>query len=430
MKRYFTALYFVLLIFLANSTAFAADKTLLRCGKLVDVQAGRVLSQVDVLIEAGKVAQIGSGVVSDAAVIDLSDKTCLPGLIDMHVHFTHQSNPKSYMEPYVLNPADFAFRAVGFADITLRKGFTTVRSLGDRGDGTVSVSLRNAIDSGLLKGPRIFTAGKSIATTGGHADPTNGANKVLQGNPGPKQGVINSAEDAMQAVRQRYKDGADLIKITATGGVLSTAKNGQNPQFTEAELVAIITAAKDYGFKVAAHAHGAEGMKRAIRAGVSSIEHGTYMDDETHRLMKKYGTYLVPTIMAGEFVAEKAKIDGYFPEIVRPKAAAIGPLIQSSFGKAYKAGVKIAFGTDTGVSAHGDNAQEFALMVEAGMPAMEAIKAATVNAADLLGESDSLGSIAVSKHADIIAVDGDPISNIRELENVTFVMKGGNVVEL
>jgi imidazolonepropionase-like amidohydrolase len=194
--------------------------------------------------------------------------------------------------------------------------------------------------------------------------------------------------------------------------------------------VAIITAAKNYGFKVAAHAHGAEGMKRAIRAGVSSIEHGTYMDDETHRLMKKYGTYLVPTIMAGEFVAEKVKIDGYFPEIVRPKAAAIGPLIQSSFGKAYKAGVKIAFGTDTGVSAHGDNAQEFALMVEAGMPAMEAIKAATVNAADLLGESDSLGSIAVSKHADIIAVDGDPISNIRELENVTFVMKGGKVVEL
>ena len=430
MKRYFTALHFVLLIFLANSTAFAADKTLLRCGKLVDVQAGRVLSQVDVLIEGGKVAQIGSGIVSDAEVIDLSDKTCLPGVIDMHVHFTHQSNPKSYMEPYVLNPADFAFRAVGFADITLRKGFTTVRSLGDRGDGTVSVSLRNAIDSGLLQGPRIFTAGKSIATTGGHADPTNGANKVLQGNPGPKQGVINSAEDAMQAVRQRYKDGADLIKITATGGVLSTAKNGQNPQFTEAELVAIITAAKDYGFKVAAHAHGAEGMKRAIRAGVSSIEHGTYMDDETHRLMKQYGTYLVPTIMAGEFVAEKAKIEGYFPEIVRPKAAAIGPLIQASFGKAYKAGVKIAFGTDTGVSAHGDNAQEFALMVEAGMPAMEAIKAATVNAADLLGASDSLGSIAVSKHADIIAVDGDPISNIRELENVTFVMKGGKVVEL
>lgn len=430
MKRYFTALHFVLLIFLANSTAFAADKTLLRCGKLVDVQAGRVLSQVDVLIEGGKVAQIGSGIVSDAEVIDLSDKTCLPGLIDMHVHFTYQSNPKSYMEPYVLNPADFAFRAVGFADITLRKGFTTVRSLGDRGDGTVSVSLRNAIDSGLLQGPRIFTAGKSIATTGGHADPTNGANKVLQGNPGPKQGVINSAEDAMQAVRQRYKDGADLIKITATGGVLSTAKNGQNPQFTEAELVAIITAAKDYGFKVAAHAHGAEGMKRAIRAGVSSIEHGTYMDDETHRLMKQYGTYLVPTIMAGEFVAEKAKIEGYFPEIVRPKAAAIGPLIQASFGKAYKAGVKIAFGTDTGVSAHGDNAQEFALMVEAGMPAMEAIKAATVNAADLLGASDSLGSIAVSKHADIIAVDGDPISNIRELENVTFVMKGGKVVEL
>ena len=430
MTRLSQALYAVALILLANNAALAADKTLLRCGSLVDVQASRVLTQVNVLIENGKVSQVGGDIASDATVIDLSDKTCLPGLIDMHVHFTHQSNPKSYMEPYVYNAADFAFRAVGFADITLRKGFTTVRSLGDRGDGTVSVSLRNAINSGLLQGPRIFTAGKSIATTGGHADPTNGSNKALQGNPGPKQGVINSADDAMQAVRQRYKDGADLIKITATGGVLSTAKNGQNPQFTEAEVLAIITAAKDYGFKVAAHAHGAEGMKRAIRAGVSSIEHGTYMDDETHRLMKQYGTYLVPTIMAGEFVAEKAKIDGYFPDIVRPKAAAIGPLIQSSFGKAYKAGVKIAFGTDTGVSAHGDNAQEFALMVEAGMPAMEAIKAATVNAADLLGESDSLGSISVSKHADIIAVDGDPINDIRELENVTFVMKGGKVVEL
>ena len=278
-----------------------------------------------------------------------------------------------------------------------------------------------------MPGPRIFTAGKSLATTGGHADPSNGHRADLMGDPHAIDGVINGTAEARKAVRQRYKEGADLIKITATGGVLSTAKSGQNPQFMDDELEAIIATAKDYGFKVAAHAHGAEGMKRAIRAGIDSVEHGTLMDDEVRKLMKQNGTYLVPTILAGEFVAEKAKIDGYFPEIVRPKALAIGPQLKANFKKAVEAGVKIAFGTDSGVSAHGDNAKEFKLMVDNGMTAMQAIVSATKNAADLLDESDNLGSLTTNKHADLIAVKGNPLEDITLLENVNFVMKGGEV---
>jgi imidazolonepropionase-like amidohydrolase len=239
------------------------------------------------------------------------------------------------------------------------------------------------------------------------------------------EGIINGPVDARKAVRQRYKNGADLIKVSATGGVLSQAKSGQNSQLFKDELDAIVATAQAYGFRVAAHAHGVEGMQLAIRAGVASIEHGSLMDADTMRLMKQHGTYLVPTIMAGNFVTEKAKIDGYFPEMVRPKAAAIGPQIQATFGRAYQAGVKIAFGTDTGVSAHGDNAQEFSLMVEAGMPPMEAIVSATKNAADLLGESDHLGSISVGKYADVIAVRGNPIEDITLLEHISFVMKDG-----
>jgi imidazolonepropionase-like amidohydrolase len=345
----------------------------------------------------------------------------------MHVHLTSQSSPRSYIEGFTLNTADYAFRSVKYAKVTIDAGFTTVRNLGD--DGTITKSLRDAIAQGLVQGPRIFTAGKSLATTGGHADPSNGHRDDIMGDPHAKDGVVNGAAEARKAVRQRYKEGADLIKITATGGVLSTAKSGQNPQFMDDELEAIMAAAKDYGFKVAAHAHGAEGMKRAIKAGINSIEHGTLMDDETRSLMKKHGTYLVPTILAGEFVAEKAKIDGYFPEIVRPKAAAIGPQLKANFAKAIKAGVKIAFGTDSGVSNHGDNAQEFKLMVDNGMSPMQAIITATVNAADLLGESENLGSLSIGKYGDIVAVKGNPLENIQLLENINFVMKGGVVVK-
>jgi imidazolonepropionase-like amidohydrolase len=416
-------LIFALSIFVANSAA--AEEVDLLCGQLLDVKSRQLIGPTTIRVNDGKIIAVGDTAVPAAKVIDLSQHTCLPGLIDMHVHLTSQSSPRSYIERFTLNKADYAFRAAHYAEKTLLAGFTSVRNPGD--DGTVTKSLRDAVQQGLVAGPRIFTAGKSLATTGGHADPSNGYREDLMGDPHAKEGVVNGSAEAMRAVRQRYKEGADFIKITATGGVLSTAKSGQNPQFSAEELTAIVNTAKDYGFKVAAHAHGAEGMKRAIRAGVDSIEHGTLMDDEGRRLMKKMGTYLVPTILAGEFVAKKAEIDGYFPEIVRPKARAIGPQLKENFRKAYEMGVNIAFGTDSGVSAHGDNAQEFKLMVDAGMPAMDAIVSATANAADLLGESDNLGSLEVGKHADIIAVAGNPLDDITLLEKIPFVMKGGVV---
>jgi imidazolonepropionase-like amidohydrolase len=247
------------------------------------------------------------------------------------------------------------------------------------------------------------------------------------GDPGPKEGVINSPEDARQAVRQRYKDGADLIKITATGGVLSIAKDGSGPQFTDEELQAIIETAKDYGMITAAHAHGTEGMKRAVMAGITTIEHGTKMSEEVMELMIQKGTYYVPTITAGKFVAEKAQEQGYYHPLVVPKALEIGPQIQRTFAAAYKKGVKIAFGTDAGVFPHGQNAKEFGYMVEAGMPAMESIQSATLTAATVLGQAENFGSIEQGKLADIVAVDGDPLKNIKVLENISFVMKDGVV---
>ncbi len=306
---------------------------------------------------------------------------------------------------------------------TLLAGFTTVRDLGGTG---VNISLRNAVNNGLIDGPRIYAAGKSIATTGGHADPTNGMKKNLMETPGPTQGVVNGVDEGRQAVRQRYKDGSDVIKITATGGVLSVAKNGHNPQFTVEEIKAICETAKDYGMHVAAHAHGDEGMQRAILGGVKTIEHGTLMSEKTMELMKTHKVYYVPTITAGKEVSDKSKIKGFYPEIVVPKAAEIGPKIQGTFGQAYKKGVSIAFGTDAGVFPHGLNAKEFGYMVEAGMPAMEAIQSATRTNAGLL-MNENIGSIAEGKLADIIAVNEDPLKNIKTLENVVFVMKDGKI---
>jgi len=315
-------------------------------------------------------------------------------------------------------------RSVEYARRTLHAGFTTVRDLG----GETTLALRDGVNQGWVQGPRIFAAGKSIATTGGHADPTNGYSHLLAdalGEPGPAEGVVNSPEEARQAVRQRYKDGSDVIKITATGGVLSYARSGDAPQFTVDEVKAVVDAARDYGYTVAAHAHGKEGMRRAIVGGVDTIEHGTYMDDEVFALMKKHGTWYVPTVTAGRFVAEKAKIDGYYPDVVRPKAARIGPQIQGTLAKAWKAGVKIAFGTDAGVFPHGDNAREFAYMVEAGMPPLEAIRSATLNAAQLLDQAGSLGSLEAGYSADLVAIDGDPLADISRLQKTAFVMKDG-----
>jgi imidazolonepropionase-like amidohydrolase len=414
-------------VFFALVLVSAAQKTYIWCGTLIDGISIEPKKNMTIVIEKNKITSVEIGY-SKAGIgdktIDLKTKTITPGWIDMHVHMEHETSPTRYMETFTYNPADYAFQSVKFAETTLMIGFTTVRDLGGNG---VNISLRNAINKNLIKGPRVYTAGKSIATTGGHADPTNGYRKDLMGDPGPAQGVANGADECRQAVRQRYKDGSDLIKITATGGVLSVAKSASNPQFTEEEIKAIVETAKDYGFKVAVHAHGAEGMKRAIRAGVNSIEHGTYMDDEAIALFKQYGTWYVPTLTAGAAVADSAKKPGYYPDLVTPKALEIGPKIRASFAKAYKEGVKIAFGTDAGVFKHGLNWLEFVKMIDAGMTAMDAIKSATIHAADLLGEKDKLGSIETGKLADIVAIDGDPLKDPQVFGKVIFVMKDGVV---
>ena len=416
------------LCILLASTMLIGQNTYLHCGKLVDTKEGKVLTNKTIIVSGKKILSVENGFVnpknSEDIVVDLKDKTVMPGLTDMHVHMEFETSPNAYSEGFSLNEADFAFKTLHFAEATLMAGFTTVRDLGGSG---INVSLRNAIDQGLVVGPRIFTAEKALATTGGHADPSNGLNKELIGDPGPKEGVVNSIDDAKKAVRQRYKNGADLIKITATGGVLSVAKSGQNPQFTVEEIKAICDTAKDYGFHVAAHAHGDEGMQRAIIGGVKTIEHGTLMSEETMELMKKYDVYLVPTITAGRAVADNAKIEGYYPEIVVPKALEIGPKIQDTFRKAYKKGVPIVFGTDAGVFYHGDNGKEFGYMVEAGMPAMKAIQSATITPAIILKSENQSGQLNTGYFADIIAVNEDPTDNIKTMETVVFVMKEGKI---
>ena len=421
-------LYLSLIIIFFNFSPITYATTVIHAGLLIDGESSVPSSEMSIVIEGSKIESIEVGFItpdSDDKYIDLSGYTVLPGLIDMHVHLGSEYNKNSFQEKITLNSGDYAIRAVANAEKTLKAGFTTVRNLGDS-DG-VTISLRNAIKKGIVLGPRIFSSGTTIASSGGHGDSTNSLNKSLTSDPGPARGIVNNVDDASKAVRYRYKEGADLIKITATGGVLSNAKHSQNPQLTEEEITRIVNIANDYGFKVAAHAHGAEGIKRAVRSGVHSIEHGSLMDAEGMKLMRERGTYYVPTIIAGLWVSEKAKEKDFFPELVRPKAVEIGPKIKDTFGRAYQAGVKIAFGTDTGVSEHGKNAAEFRHMVEAGMPPMKAIQSATLEAAKLLGEQHNLGSLIRGKTADIIAVSGNPLEDISILEEVDFVMKEGEV---
>jgi imidazolonepropionase-like amidohydrolase len=415
-----------LALILGAGTAQAA--TLIHAGRVIDGVSDTVRTNQTVVVDAGKIVAIEPGFRAPAAgdrVIDLRQGTLLPGLFDMHVHLTSEYSKHAEIDDYKLNEGDVAIDGVVYAERTLLAGFTTVRDLGD--EYRASIPLRNAINAGKVPGPRIIAAGKAIATTGGHADPTNGWARKFPANPGPEDGVVNSVEDARKAVRQRYKDGSDTIKITATGGVLSIAKNGANPQFTEEEIRAVVTTARDYGFKVAAHAHGAEGIKRAVRGGVDTIEHGTFLDDEGIKLMKERGTFYVPTISAGNWVYQQAQDPGFFPPVVRPKALQVGPQIQATFAKAYKAGVKILFGTDTGVSKHGDNAHEFKLMVDGGMPAMEAIRVATSVPAKFLDLDDKVGSIAVGKLGELVGVPGNPLEDITVMERVVFVMKDDTV---
>ena len=398
---------------------------LIHAGNLIDVETGKIESRKSIVIKNSLITSVSDGYINKSdfqEYYDLKDSYVLPGLMDAHVHLAQEYVPKAERDLKV-EPEFNAIFAAANAIKTLNAGFTTVRNVGDGGMETIS--LRNAINKGIVPGPRILTSGKTIATTGGHGDPTNGLPTDLYEPPTPEEGVVDSFEDIKKAVRQRYKDGTDGIKITATGGVLSVAKSGENPQFTNNELEALISIAKDYGLWVAAHAHGKEGMLRAVNAGVTSIEHGTFMDSEVMDAMKKNGTYYVPTILAGEWVAEKSKIDNFFPELVRPKAAKIGPQILDTFTKAHKYGVKIAFGTDSGVSAHGDNWQEFELMVKGGMSPLETIQSATLETAKLFKLENEIGKIKTGFSADIIALRDNPLENIESLKDISFVMKEG-----
>ena len=415
----------VFFIVLSVQFFYLNGDVLIHAGNLIDVETGKIESRKSIVIKNSQITSVSDGYINKSdfkEYFDLKDSYVLPGLMDAHVHLAQEYVPKAERDLKV-EPEFNAIFAAANAIKTLNAGFTTVRNVGDGGMETIS--LRNAINKGIVPGPRILTSGKTIATTGGHGDPTNGLPTDLYEPPTPEEGVVDSFEDIKKAVRQRYKDGADGIKITATGGVLSVAKSGENPQFTNNELEALISIAKDYGLWVAAHAHGKEGMLRAVNAGVTSIEHGTFMDEEVMDAMKKNGTYYVPTILAGEWVAEKSKIDNFFPELVRPKAAKIGPQILDTFTKAHKYGVRIAFGTDSGVSAHGDNWQEFELMVKGGMSPLETIQSATLETAKLFKLENEIGKIKTGFSADIIALRDNPLENIESLKDISFVMKEG-----
>ncbi|WP_425390266.1 amidohydrolase family protein [Ekhidna sp.] len=404
-----------------------AQRTIIHAGTIIDGVSTKSMNEKTIVVDGKNIVAIENGYMTPSEndqVIDLKNHTVMPGWIDMHVHIEGETSPDRYIRTFTDNPADKAFLSVDIAKRTLMAGFTTVRDVGGSG---VNVSLRDAISKGLIDGPRIFTSEKALSITGGHGDPTNGYRDDLMGDPGPKEGVVNSVSDARKAVRQRYKNGADLIKITATGGVLSVAKDGDGAHFQEEEIKAIVDAATDLGFHVAAHAHGDEGMRRAVANGVKTIEHGTYMSDATMELMIQKKSYLVPTITAGMEVAENAKKPGYYPKVVAEKARVIGPKIQGTFARAYKKGVPIAFGTDAGVFRHGENAREFTYMVEAGMPAMEAIIAATSNNAALLGMGDQIGTLKEGFIADIVAVPGNPLDDIEVMKDVKFVMKEGKI---
>lgn len=428
MSNFLRSLVLFLLLGFAVSPALA-QRTLIHCGTVLDPGVSmEPMTERTLVIEGDRIVAVEEGYMtprSSDTVIDLRDAYVMPGLMDMHTHLSGESRKGGYIDRFMQTPVDQALRATQYAKTTLMSGFTTVRDVGGR-EG-IDLALKRAILRGDIVGPRMFVAGGSLAITGGHGDPTNGFREDIMGIPTETQGVVDGVPSAIKATRLAIKRGADHVKITATAGVLSIAADGSAPQFSSEEIEAIVRSARDLGKKVAAHAHGDEGMQRAIQAGVASIEHGTYMSEATMALMKEKGVYLVPTIIAGKSVADSARVPGYYVAPVVAKALAIGPLIQNTFARAYAAGVPIAFGTDAGVFRHGRNAKEFVYMVEAGMPPMEAIHSATVNAADLINQTEHLGSLEAGKFADVIAVPSNPLEDMSVLQNVSFVMKGGRV---
>lgn len=407
----------------------------LHCGQLLAEPGQPPRGESTLVITDGVITSVYDGIAFiDAAPdqpaiqhIDLTDKFVLPGLIDCHTHLTGQLVPMQMRlrKQLTEDSTHAAIDGTHYARVTLMAGFTTVRNVGS--DGASIYALRDRIAQGVIPGPRILAAGKSISVTGGHADPTNGINPSLSPALESVDGIANGPDEFRRATRERIRQGSDLIKITSTGGVLSNTAAGLGQQMFDDEIEAVVETAHMMGRKVACHAHGTDGINAALRAGVDSIEHGTYLDDESIRLFKETGAYLVPTIHAGKFVGEKASDPEWFNPAIKEKAQAVGPIIQGAFGKAHKAGVKIAFGTDVGVGEHGTNALEFVYMTEAGMSASDAIKSATVSAADLLGIGETVGRLAKGYQADIIAVDASPLEDVTELQRVTFVMKGGVV---
>ncbi len=414
-------IFFILLL----SIGLQAQKTYIQCGLLFDAPSGKNLTEQTIIVENNTILDVRSGYEQGKAsdvLIDLRDAWVMPGWIDMHVHIEHEGSKDSYLRRFLDNPADLAFNSAVYAKRTLEAGFTTVRDLGGTG---VNVSLGKAIRTGKIEGPRIYTARKAIAISGGHADPTNGMRLDLMGRAGPRDGVADGPSECAKAVRWQVKNGADCIKITSTGGVLSVAKDGDGPAFNMEELRAIMETAADRGVHVAAHAHGKEGMKRAIIAGVKTIEHGSYADEEIFDLLKKHNAWLIPTITAGMSVADSAKIKNYFPAVVQPKAERIGPQILEMFKAAYRAKAPIGFGTDAGVFRHGKNAMEFAYMVQGGMPLTEAVRAATIINARILKWDDRIGSIQKGKLADIVAVSKGTLEDPSGMMHPIFVMKDG-----
>ena len=412
----------------ASAQPPASQDTIIHAGRvLAEPASGQVLTQQTIVVRNGRIASITAGysrVPSGAKLVDLKNAFVLPGLIDSHVHITSEQGPDARIDEFIKTSADQAIDGAGFAMKTLQAGFTTVADLG--ADANAILALRNGIAKGVIGGPRIITSAGAISVHGGHGDANGMPRDMALMLRGP--GVCSGADDCARAVRERVRDGADLIKITATGGVLSNTAAGLGQQFTDAELAAIVQAAHAMGRKVTAHAHGADGINSFLKAGGDSIEHGTYANAESADLYKKNGAYLVPTLLAGDFVAREAKRPNTFLQPAQAaKALEAGPKMQDMLRRMHAAGVKVAFGTDTGVSAHGDNAQEFALMVGAGMTPLQTIQAATVNAADHFRLTAEIGSITAGKSADIIAVNGDPLSNVRELESVDFVMAKGKV---
>lgn len=403
-------------------------RTVLKAARMFDGRTDRVVENAVVIIEGSRIVEAGSGLAipPDATALDLGDATLLAGFIDSHTHVTDEASGNwlgDFYEGLRRPVAEQAIFAAGWARRTLESGFTTIRDLGSRGG--IDVGLRNAVNLGLVPGPRMLVAREGIGSTGGHCDRGGFPEGTFGEEPGPSKGIVSGANEARAAVRLNIKYGADVIKTCASGGVLSLNDDVSSPQLTDEELVALVDEAHRRGRKAAAHSHGDAAAKAAVKAGIDSIEHGSFLTDETLALMKAKGTYLVPTLMAGEWTGGKAD---RFPPLIAAKARAALAARSDMFKRALKSGVRIAFGTDAGVSPHGLSAQEFGLMVGLGMSPASALRSAGPAAADLLGLGDLIGTLEKGKEADIIAVPGDALKDIRATERVFFVMKGGRIV--